>query len=205
MFYQYRLFDENGGIISDTISRKARMRGDYVSFYKKPLESIAKDITDGSTIRIYLWLCSKQTFENLVLTTRRQIALSLGLTRVTVWKSIKTLESLGYLKELNVEGNTAYLISPVVCNKGEKQRVKKLDLWAHTPDKVGDKDLRLTNEVSHVIEPEVAIQRDKKTDSLMDSELAHQMARGVQRAENRDFVIKKFGHKIIDKETGEIL
>lgn len=116
-------------MLSTTLTKKQRLRGDFVVFYKGQLQRLATEATELSTIKIYLFLASKQTFESYVMTTRKTIGEKLNLSYITVHRSINWLIDHGYLIEAKVEGNTGYLLNPDVTNRGPKNKEMKSKLW----------------------------------------------------------------------------
>ena len=126
---QYSLFTDNGELISTTLTKKPNLKGDWIVFYKKPLKELAKSDADLSAIKIYLWLSGKQTFENYVMTTRKNIQEELKLSKSTVQRALKWLVNNGYLIIANVEGNTGFLLNPTVTTKGAKNKTERQTLW----------------------------------------------------------------------------
>ena len=130
MIYEYSLFDDQGRLISKTVRKKAKLKGDWIVFYKQPLRKlIERTDIEPSILRIYFWLASKQTFENYVMVTRKKIAKDLNLSRNTVFKALKFLQNEGYLKIVDLDGNTGFLLNPVVTVKGAKQKFEKMTMW----------------------------------------------------------------------------
>lgn len=126
---QYSLFTDDGELISTTLTKKPRLAGDWVVFYKGQLKKLAESNVEASTLRVYLWLASKQTFENYVMTTRKTIAEKLNLSKITVHRAINWLIENQYLIEAKVEGNVGYLLNPDVTTKGAKNKAERKGLW----------------------------------------------------------------------------
>ena len=126
---QYSLFTDDGELISTTLTKKPRLAGDWIVFYKGQLKKLAESNVEASTLRVYLWLASKQTFENYVMTTRSTIAEKLNLSKITVHRAINWLICNGYLIEAKVEGNVGYLLNPDITTKGAKNKAEKQTLW----------------------------------------------------------------------------
>lgn len=126
---QYSLFTDDGELISTTLTKKPRLAGDWIVFYKGQLKRLAESQVEASTLRVYLWLASKQTFENYVMTTRATIATKLNLSKITVHRAINWLIENQYLIEAKVEGNVGYLLNPDITTKGAKNKAERKGLW----------------------------------------------------------------------------
>lgn len=127
---EYNLFDEwTGDLITSTVRKKPRLRGDYIVFYKKALVSLVDVVPNLATFRIYMYLCGKQTFETYVMTTPKAIADKLNLSIKTVRESLKWLERSNYIMRSKLEGNYAILINPSVSNKGAGSAIKRHEEW----------------------------------------------------------------------------
>lgn len=178
---EYNLFDDYGELISSTVRRKPRLRGDWIVFYKKPLRKLAEEAPDLATVKIYLWLASKQTFEDYVMTTRKQISITLGFTRQTVAKAIAWLTAHHYLTEQDVEGNRGYLLNPDITVKGAGKKESVSKRWRMV---FGTEEPNSQSEVT--VNANGMVQRKSQS-------------RGKSDKDNRQVPRK------IDKETGEII
>lgn len=130
MYHEFNLFEDDGKLVSSTISRRKKLGGDWVAFYKGPLKSLAEADVPAATLRVYLWLASKQTFDKFVMTTPTAIANALGLTYESIRKSIRWLETNQYLQVHKIEGNNGYLLNPEKTTRGAKGNADKKLIWA---------------------------------------------------------------------------
>lgn len=128
---EMNLFDEHTGQqeLHVVKRRKPKLGRGWMAFYKKALKRLIKEVPNLSTLKVYLWLASKQTYQKFVMTTQKQIQLDLKMSNSTVYESIKWLRENKYLQSHDVEGNSAFLLNAQVTTCGATSMTKKRELW----------------------------------------------------------------------------
>lgn len=128
---EFNLFDEfTGEQQFHSIKRKkSNLGGGWVAFYKKALKKLVNDVPNLSTLRVYLLLATKQTYQKFVMTTQVQVQKELNMSNSTVYEALKWLKDNKYIQQHNVEGNIGYLLNADVTNCGGANKTKKKELW----------------------------------------------------------------------------
>ena len=149
---QFSLYDEKTGELISRTTRKEvkKIEGDWIVFFAKPLTKLIEQTNESAIIRVYLWLASKQTFNDYVLVTRKAIVDSLKISRMTCYRSIKWLVDNGYISEVTLNGNKGFFLNPNVTTKGSKNFKDKRNKWAF---EILKKDIKETDD--NVFEVEI--------------------------------------------------
>lgn len=129
---QFSLYDEKTGeLISRTVKKKIRkIEGDWIVFFTKPLTKLIESTNESAIIRVYLWLASKQTFNDYVLVDRKTIYESLRISRMSCYKALKWLMKNNYVSEVKQDGIKGFFINPNVTTKGSKNFKEKKSKWS---------------------------------------------------------------------------
>lgn len=141
---QFSLYDEKTGELISRTTRKEtkKIEGDWIVFFAKPLTKLIEQTNESAIIRVYLWLASKQTFNDYVLVNRKTIYESLKISRMTCYRSIKWLVNNGYILEITNDGNKGFFLNPNVTTKGNKNFKAKKNKWSFD---ILKKDIRETD------------------------------------------------------------
>lgn len=141
---QFSLYDEKTGELISRTTRKEikKIEGDWIVFFAKPLTKLIEQTNESAIIRVYLWLASKQTFNDYVLVDRKTIYESLKISRMTCYRSIKWLVDNGYILEITHDGNKGFFLNPNVTTKGNKNFKAKKNKWSFD---ILKKDIRETD------------------------------------------------------------
>ena len=149
---QFSLYDEETGELISRTTRKEikKIEGDWIVFFAKPLTKLIEQTNESAIIRVYLWLASKQTFNDYVLVDRKTIYESLKISRMTCYRSIKWLVSNGYISEIFHDGNKGFFLNPNVTTKGSKNFKEKKNKWSF---EILKKDIKETD--NNIFEVEI--------------------------------------------------
>jgi len=142
---QFSLYDEKTGELISRTTRKEikRIEGDWIVFFAKPLAKLIEETNESAIIRVYLWLASKQTFNDYVLVDRKTIYETLKISRMTCYRSIKWLINKGYISEVTLDGNKGFFLNPNVTTKGSKNFKDKKNKWSF---EILKKDIKETDD-----------------------------------------------------------
>ena len=148
---QFSLYDEKTGELISRTTRKEikRIEGDWIVFFTKPLAKLVEQTNESAIIRVYLWLASKQTFNDYVMTTRNAIVDSLKISRMTCYRAIKWLVNNGYISEVTLDGNKGFFLNPNVTTKGSKNFKDKRNKWSF---EILKKDIKETEDSTFEVE-----------------------------------------------------
>ena len=145
---QFSLYDEKTGeLISKTIKKKIRIEGDWIVFFAKPLTKLVQDTSESAIIRVYLWLASKQTFNDYVIVDRKTIYETLKISRMSCYKALKWLIKNNYIQEIKENGIKGFFLNPNVTTKGSKNFKAKKSKWSFEVFKKDVKVDELNNEL----------------------------------------------------------
>lgn len=139
---QTTLFDEDTGEIQSqwsTIGKyKSELGDDWIVFYKKSLVRLVQEVPKLSIMKVYMRLCAYQTFQSQVMVSMNHVAKELDMTYKTVWHAFQWLLKYNYIKKVNVEGLTGWVINPNVSTCGRKAAKEKQKLWQSLPNNMHD-------------------------------------------------------------------
>lgn len=122
---------DTGEIIRDSVNYGTQNGDDWVIWYREALANLATD-APLVALKVFLFLASKQEFENGIKITKKFISEKLDISAAQIWRSFKWLKENGYVKEHKVNGITEFLLNPNVTTCG-KNRKAKLALWESLP------------------------------------------------------------------------
>lgn len=98
--------------------------------YKKAIRKLLKDYPTYATMRLYLYLSSKQTFQKCVLVTAAKAMEDLNMAQSTYFEAVKWLVEHDYMQRYVVDGVPGWLINPNVSGCVSKSVKSKKELWA---------------------------------------------------------------------------
>lgn len=130
MIKQINLFDDEGNFVRSVTQTGSQLKEGWIVFYKEELERLMKLNLDYSVVKVYMYLCSQQTYEKLVMTPISHAARELGMAYRTAWGAIRTLEREGFLARRTVDGVRGFLINPKVSTCGKASLAAKQILWS---------------------------------------------------------------------------
>lgn len=129
---QFSLYDETTGELISKTTKKTikRLVGDWIVFFAKPLAKLVESTNEAAIIRVYLWLASKQTFNDYVFVDRKTIYETLKISRMSCYKALKWLMKNEYISEVKQDGIKGFFINPNVTTKGSKNFKDKRNKWS---------------------------------------------------------------------------
>lgn len=121
------------------ITRESRWSGsmlgdDYFVVYKQAIDRLLHDSEAPDTaLRVFMKLCTMQTFEAAVVVSRTFLMNDLKCTRKTLWRCLSYLKERAYIMETTVNGHSAFIINPDVSNCGKSAVPVKKKIFASNP------------------------------------------------------------------------
>lgn len=100
----------------------------WVMMYKEVINEMIHSISMPPTaLRVFLKLASMQSYDMHIVCSRTYLMKDLGITRKTLWKSLKWLKEENIIMEDEYLGRSSFIINPAVSNCGtqnigEKER-----------------------------------------------------------------------------------
>ena len=136
----FQMIDKETGEITKESRWSGSMLGDdYFVIYKQAMDKLLHDSAAPETaLRVFIKLCTMQTFESAVVVSRTFLMNDLKTTRKTLWKCLSYLKEHAYIMETTVNGHSAFIINPDVSNCGKsaipvKQRAFAQNPYGHKP------------------------------------------------------------------------
>lgn len=133
MYAVYDLFTGKGEQVLHTVKKKRVGLGQgWIAMYKRAIRRLINECEQLSTLKIYLFLASKQSYQKLIYITPKAIQDELGMAKKTVFTALRWLEKQGYIQRHIIDGNRAILMCPAqtICGTGTKPSKEKL--WSYT-------------------------------------------------------------------------
>lgn len=100
-----------------------------MAFYKRAVRRLCNDAPNLATLKVYLYLASKQTYQKFVMVGRKALVKELNLHINTVVNALKWLKENQYLQEHEIDGNTGWLMNPNITTMGANMQKSKSELW----------------------------------------------------------------------------
>lgn len=127
----FQLVDKETGEIKSESRWSGSMLGDdYFVLYKKSIDTLIHDSEAPETaLKIFMKLCTMQTFEAAVVVSRTFLMNDLKCTRKTLWRSLTYLKEHAYIMETKVNGHSAFVINPDVSNCGKASIATKRKMF----------------------------------------------------------------------------
>lgn len=131
-YAEFNLFDSDGTQQYHSWYRtpqKSKLGGGWVAFYKASIKQLINDVPNLSTLKVYLFLASKQTFQKCVMVTPTTIQKELSMSSSTVAVALKWLKDNNFIQMYHIDGNTGWLLNPksTVCGTATKR--EKEAIW----------------------------------------------------------------------------
>ena len=125
----FSLFDDYGELIKKTEIKGSVFREGWFVMYKEPLEKLILETNELSKVKVFLYITSQQTFEDIVMMTVAHISKHLKMSYKTAWSAVIWLEQNKYLKRVQRKGISGFLINPDVSTCGKESLQRKKDAW----------------------------------------------------------------------------
>jgi len=131
----FQMIDKETGEITKESRWSGSMLGDdYFVMYKQAMDKLLHDSAAPETaLRVFIKLCTMQTFEHAVVVSRTFLMNDLKTTRKTLWKCLSYLKEHAYIMETTVNGHSAFIINPDVSNCGKASIPTKQRAFAQNP------------------------------------------------------------------------
>lgn len=136
----FQMIDKETGEITKESRWSGSMLGDeYFVMYKQAIDRLLHDSEAPETaLRVFMKLCTMQTFESAVVVSRTFLMSDLKTTRKTLWKCLSYLKEKAYIMETTVNGHSAFIINPEVSNCGKssipiKRKMFASNVWGNKP------------------------------------------------------------------------
>lgn len=131
-FMEYNLFDTEGNQTLHTVKRlpeKGKLGGGWVAFYKRSIRTLIDECPNFSTMKVYMYIASKQTYQKCAIAKPSHIMKVLGMSSSTVFESLKWLRDNDFLQRYEIDGNIGWLLNPSVTGCGGNTKKSKERLW----------------------------------------------------------------------------
>lgn len=136
----FQMIDKETGEITKESRWSGSMLGDdYFVIYKQAMDRLLHDSeAPESALKVFIKLCTMQTFENAVLVSRTFLMNDLKTTRKTLWKCLSYLKEHAYIMETKVNGHSAFIINPDASNCGKasistRRKMFAANEWGNKP------------------------------------------------------------------------
>lgn len=136
----FQLVDKETGEITKESRWSGSMLGDdYFVVYKQAMDRLLHDsAAPESALKVFMKLCTMQTFESAVVVSRTFLMNDLKTTRKTLWKALSYLKEHAYIMETTINGHSAFIINPDVSNCGKasipvKRKIFATNEWGNKP------------------------------------------------------------------------
>jgi len=131
----FQMIDKETGEITRESRWSGSMLGDdYFVMYKQAMDKLLHDSAAPETaLRVFIKLCTMQTFEHAVVVSRTFLMNDLKTTRKTLWKCLTYLKEHAYIMETTINGHSAFIINPDVSNCGKASIPTKQRAFAQNP------------------------------------------------------------------------
>lgn len=126
----FSLFDDNGELVKQTEQHGSQLKEGWIVVYKEPLQRLITECKEYSKVRVFIYLSSLQTFDSLVFISIAELSRKLQMTYKTAWSCIKWLEEHEYIKRMERDGITGFLLNPNITTCGKKNAGKKRSMWS---------------------------------------------------------------------------
>lgn len=154
----FQMVDKETGEITKESRWSGSMLGDdYFVMYKDAINNLLHD-TDApdSALKVFMKLCTMQTYETAVVVSRAFLMKDLKCTRKTLWKSLTYLKEHAFIMETTVNGHSAFIINPDASNCGKSAIVTKRKAfmnneWGNKPGVLAFRHVDYTNSESSTV------------------------------------------------------
>lgn len=130
MIKNLSLFDDDGTLIRSSTYKGTVLKKEWFVMYKEGLSRMLTEIPNFATLKVFLKLCSLQTYEPIVVTSTSFIAKELGIAYKTAWESIKWLTQHNYVKRTTHNGLSGFLLNLDITTCGKSSYGEKQKAWA---------------------------------------------------------------------------
>lgn len=123
------VYDSEGKIISDTLSKGSSNGKGWIIMYNEKITELVCKCPSASTIKVFMILAAGQQFEERgMVTTKKAVQDKLGITKKTCLEAFKWLKQNFIINEYVVNGFTEYMVNPEYVTVG-RDRKKRMREW----------------------------------------------------------------------------
>ena len=131
-YAEFNLFDAEGNQTLHSqykLPKIGKLGGGWVAFYKRSIRNLIAECPNFSTMKVYLYIASKQTYQKCAIVKNAHIMKTLNMSSSTVHESLKWLKNHDYMQKYTIDGNTGWLLNPSVTGCGGNSKKSKERLW----------------------------------------------------------------------------
>ena len=149
---QFNEYDGTTGELIRTVTMRQRPtkfgRGWIMTNKQAQLKLIK--MVSPLAVTVAMLIGAKQNYNDFVLMSKQWIADELGMSRQTIYRAITELQEANWLKVINVEGNTGFLLNPTATACGQSALKSRMQLWTEETawERITDKTVSLVNDIS---------------------------------------------------------
>lgn len=132
VYAEYNLFDQRGNMTLHSkykLPKQGKLGGGWVAFYKRSIRALIDECPNFSTMKVYMYIASKQTYQKCAIVKNTHIMKTLHMSSSTVFEALKWLRENDYLQRYEIDGNTGWLLNPSVTGCGGNSKKSKEKLW----------------------------------------------------------------------------
>lgn len=130
MISEYNLYDNTGKQSLHVVREKKSTLGKgWVAMYKKATRELVVRL-QPLQLKIFVYLCLKQSYELYVVITNKELAKQIGASYNRVLDGMRELESSGVLRRGRFDGLSLVVINPIYTVCGASTKGDRVELWA---------------------------------------------------------------------------
>lgn len=137
VFTEFSLFEVNPETgeklpLSDTVTRKrgTQFGDDWVVLQNKAINKLLDEGASYSALRLYLKLVSMQDYGKEIRVSKPYLYKSLDMHRKSFADALKWLEDSGFVREIEVQGQLAFVLNPDHTAKGSSALKARRGIWS---------------------------------------------------------------------------
>lgn len=131
-YAEFNLFDAEGNQTLHSqykLPKTGKLGGGWVAFYKRSIRNLIAECPNFSTMKVYLYIASKQTYQKCAIVKNAHIMKMLNMSSSTVHEALKWLRDHDFMQRYTIDGNTGWLLNPSVTGCGGNSKKSKERLW----------------------------------------------------------------------------
>lgn len=133
---QVTITDENTGeVVHDSLSRGSQLGRGWCAMYSERVKDLLLQCPSAATLKVFLLLATGQQFdEKGMITTKKAVQDTLGITKQTCLEAFKWLKAHFIINEYKVNGYTEFMVNPELVMVGrdkKKRQAEWIRRWAN--------------------------------------------------------------------------
>ena len=130
MITEYNLYDNTGKQMTHVVKEKRSSLGKgWVAMYKKATRELVVRL-QPLQLKMFVYLCLKQSYELYVVITNKELAKQLGASYNRVLEGMRELERMNILRRGRFDGLSLIVINPMYTVCGATTKGQRLELWS---------------------------------------------------------------------------